>query len=81
LHGEKGEKDKPGWMSIDGKIGADGSLGNIYVDSRVGASAMAVGNMARGTEFGYHVNGKLTGASGNATRVEGRPCTLDFAKQ
>jgi hypothetical protein len=81
LHGEKGEKGKPGWLTIDGKIGADGSLNNLYVDSLVGASQMAVGNVAKGTEFGYHIAGTLNGASGSASRVEGRPCTLDFAKQ
>jgi hypothetical protein len=80
LHGEKGEKGKPGWLTIDGKIGADGSLGNLYVDSLVGASQVAVGNVPRGTEFGYHVAGKLNGSSGTGSRVEGRPCTLDFAK-
>ena len=81
LHGEKGEKEKPGWLTIDGKIGADGSLNSVYVDSLVGASQVAVGNVPRGTEFGYHIAGTLNGASGSASRVEGRPCTLDFAKQ
>jgi hypothetical protein len=81
LHGEKGEKGKPGWLTIDGKIGVDGSLGNVYVDSLVGASQVAIGNVARGTEFGYHVAGKLSSSSGTASRVEGRACTLDFAKQ
>ena len=81
LHGEKGEKGKPGWLTIDGKIGADGSLNSVYVDSLVGASQVAVGNVPRGTEFGYHIAGTLNGASGSASRVEGRPCTLDFAKQ
>jgi TIR domain len=81
LHGEKGEKGKPGWLTIDGKIGPDGSLDNLYVDSLVGASQVAVGNVPRGTEFGYHVAGKLGGSSGAGRRVEGRPCTLDFAKQ
>jgi hypothetical protein len=81
LHGEKGEKGQPGWLTIDGKIGADGSLNSLYVDSLVGASAAAVGHVARGTEFGYHVAGKLSGSSGTGSRVEGRPCTLDFAKQ
>ena len=81
LHGEKGERGNPGWLTIDGKIGADGSLNNLYVDSLVGASQMAVGNVARGTEFGYHIAGTLSGASGTASRVEGRPCTLNFSKQ
>jgi hypothetical protein len=80
LHGEKGEKGKPGWLTIDGKIGADGSLNSVYVDSLVGASQVAVGNVPRGTEFGYHIAGKLNGSNGTANRVEGRPCTLDFAK-
>jgi len=80
LHGEKGEKGKPGWLTIDGKIGAAGSLNNLYVDSLVGASQYAVGNVAKGTEFGYHVAGNLNGTSGTGSRVEGRPCTLDFEK-
>jgi hypothetical protein len=81
LHGEKGEKAKAGWLTMDGKIDADGSLNSVYVDSLVGASQVAVGNVPRGTEFGYHIAGKLDGSSGTANRVVGHPCTLDFAKE
>jgi hypothetical protein len=79
LHGEKGVKDQPGWLQLDGNISPDGSA-SFYVKGRVGAAAFAVGQRPAGTEYGYHVEAKLTNASGTGKRVEGRPCTVVFTK-
>ena len=80
LHGEKGEKGKPGWLELDGKILPDGTM-KIYAKGLVGAQEVAVGHRPRGSAFGYHVEGKFSEKEGNGKRVEGRPCELDFAKK
>ena len=80
LHGEKGEKGKPGWFDLDGKILPDGTM-KIYAKGLVGAEEVAVGHRPRGSAFGYHVEGKFSEKEGSGKRVEGRPCEVDFAKK
>jgi hypothetical protein len=80
LHGEKGEKGMPGWLQLDGKILADGSA-DLYVNGLVGAAPFAVGQRPAGTAYGYHVDARFSDTAGEGHRVEGRPCTVKFAKQ
>jgi hypothetical protein len=80
LHGQKGTKGKPGWLQLDGKILPDGSA-NLYADGLVGASEVAVGHRPAGTQYGYHVDAKFTEESGTGKRVEGRPCSVTFARK
>jgi hypothetical protein len=80
LHGEKGSKDQPGWLQLDGDISEDGAA-SLYVKGRVGAAAFAVGQRPAGTEYGYHIEAKLTHTSGTGHRVEGRPCTVVLTKR
>src|SRR5580658_5627426 len=42
LHGEKGTKGEPGWLTLDGHIQSDGAA-DLYVNGLVGAAAFAVG--------------------------------------
>ena len=79
LHGEKGDKGKPAWLQLDGKIAGDGSA-NLYVDGLVGAKDYAVGRRPAGMRYGYHVDARFTGDSGTGKRVEGRPCLVEFRK-
>jgi hypothetical protein len=80
LHGEKGEQGKAGWLSLDGNIREDGSA-NLYVQGLVGAAPFAVGQRPAGTSYGYHLDSKFAGESGEGTRVEGRPCSATFTKR
>jgi hypothetical protein len=80
LHGEKGTKGKAGWLQLDGKILADGSA-SLYADGLVGAAEVAVGKRPAGTQYGYHVDAKFSNDSGSGKRVEGRPCSVSFAKK
>jgi hypothetical protein len=80
LHGEKGDKGKPGWLQLDGPILEDGAA-NLYVQGLVGAAPYAVGQRPAGSAYGYHLDSKFSGASGKGTRVEGRPCTATFTRQ
>lgn len=80
LHGEKGDKGKPGWFQLDGKIAGDGAA-RFYADGLVGASEAAVGHRPAGTRYNYHVEANFSGDSGHGKRVEGRPCTIEFKKK
>jgi len=80
LHGEKGDKGKPGRFELDGKILPDGTM-KLYAKGLVGAEEVAVGHRPRGSAFGYHVEGKFSEKEGTGKRVEGRPCEVDFAKK
>ncbi len=80
LHGSHGTSGQPGFLEFDGSIGADGT-GQIYAHGLTGASAFVPGgDVPRGTEYGYHLDVRLSGASGTGTRVEGRPCTMAFMR-
>jgi hypothetical protein len=80
LHGEKGTKGEPGWLSLDGRIQADGAA-QLYVDGLVGAAPFAVGQRPAGTAYGYHVDAKFSGDTGSGHRVEGRPCSVSFTRK
>jgi hypothetical protein len=79
LRGEKGTKGKPGWLQLEGKILPDGAA-NIYADGLVGESQAAGGRPA-GTQYGYHIDAKFSEESGTGKRVEGRACSVTFAKK
>ena len=50
--GEKGDKGKPGWYSLSGKVEPDGTLA-IFARGIVPSSRLAAGNVAVGTSYGY----------------------------
>jgi hypothetical protein len=79
LHAEKGTKGEPGWLSIDGRIPADGHA-NLYADGLVGAAEAAVGHRPPGTRYGYHIDTQFDDQAGKGHRVEGRPCEADFSR-
>jgi hypothetical protein len=79
LHAEKGTRGEPGWLTIDGPIGADGAA-SLYASGLVGAAPFAVGQRPAGTLYGYHLDTKFTESEGAGHRVEGRPCTVAFRR-
>jgi hypothetical protein len=80
FHGQYGTEGKPGSLTLDGKIEADGTA-DLYGNGIVNSSTFAAGNAPKGTKFGYHVTGRFEDARGTGSRVEGRPCNYTFAKQ
>ncbi len=81
FHGLHGAAGEPGSLQIDGKIGADG-VGKLYANGRTGSKEYVPGrDTPRGTEYGYSIDAKFEGSTGTGTRIEGRPCTLQFEKQ
>jgi hypothetical protein len=58
FHGEKGDKGKPGWFLLDGKVQSDGTV-ELVARGLVNSSLLAAGNVSVGTEYGYRVVGRL----------------------
>lgn len=81
FHGLHGTAGEPGSLQIDGKIENDG-VGKLYANGRTGSKEYVPGrDTPRGTEYSYHIDAKFEGSTGTGTRIEGRPCTLQFEKQ
>jgi len=80
LRGEKGKKDKPGWLQLDGNIQPDGTA-KIYAKGQVGAKEYAVGHRPAGSEYGYNIEAKFSDQEGSGKRVEGRPCEVHFVRK
>jgi hypothetical protein len=78
LHGTEGQ---PSSLLVEGKVGADGS-GKLYATGRTGSKEYVPGrDTPRGTEYSYSIEAHFQGTKGTGTRVEGRPCSLQFEKQ
>ena len=80
LHGLHGTEGQPGWLQIDGSIAPDGKA-SLYAKGRTGSKEHTVGGAPRGTDYGYNIDAQFTDSTGSGTRVEGRPCSVKFAKQ
>lgn len=79
LHGERMHAGEPGWLVLDGRIEPDGQA-KLYAKGLVGAAPFAVGQRPKGTDYGYHVIARFEDKRGSGTRVEGRPCDLEFIR-
>ncbi len=79
LHGEHGEKGKPAWLSLDGKIAPDGTA--ELTANGIAVQPYAYKNAPTGTPYIYHVKAKFEGAKGSGTREEGRATAFTFVKQ
>jgi hypothetical protein len=81
LHGLHGTEGEPGSLQIDGTIPPDGNA-SLYAKGRTGSKEYVPGrDTPRGTEYGYNIEAHFDGSTGTGTRLEGRPCSLKFAKQ
>ncbi len=80
LHGLRGTEGKPSSLLIDGTIEDDGT-GKFYASGFTGSKEFVPGvDTARGTSFGYHVRAHFDEKHGDGTRIEGRPCRLEFER-
>jgi hypothetical protein len=78
LHGTEG---KPSSLLIEGTVSADG-VGKLYATGRTGSKEYVPGrDTPRGTEYSYSIEAHFNGKTGTGTRVEGRPCSLQFEKK
>jgi len=81
LHGIHGTDGQPGSLVIDGTIAPDGKA-SLYAKGRTGSKEYVPGrDTPRGTEYGYNIDAHFEGTMGSGKRIEGRPCSFQFAKQ
>jgi hypothetical protein len=81
FRGLYGTEGKPSSLLIEGTVSTDGA-GKLYATGRTGSKEYVPGRDApRGTEYNYSIEAHFKGGAGTGTRVEGRPCSLQFEKQ
>jgi hypothetical protein len=81
FHGQRGTEGQPSSLLIDGTISEDGT-GKLYAAGNTGSKEFVPGtDTPRGTGFGYHIVAHFDKRHGTGTRVEGRPCSIEFEKQ
>lgn len=85
FHGQHGEEGGPGYLIIDGPIGADGSA-KLNAKGTVQSGKAGLVTQLKGNKYDYNIEAKFTDTSGTGKRDEGagilgRPCTFEFTKQ
>jgi hypothetical protein len=79
LHGEHKAKGLPGWLTIDGAIKPDGSA-ILLAQGLTGRPSYSVDRVQSLTPYAYHVTAHFGPTQGTGTRIELRPCDLQFSK-
>lgn len=79
LQGQYGAKGRPSSVVYTGEVADDGTL-EVRAAGNTGHADRTVGKLARGSEYGYTMAGKLDGSRGQAVRRELRPCTATFGR-
>ena len=85
FHGQHGEEGGPGYLVIDGTIGADGAA-KLHAKGKVSAGKAGLITQMKGNKYDYYIEAKFDGPSGTGKRDEGagilgRPCSFEFTKQ
>lgn len=81
LNGLRGKENEPSSLLIEGSIADDGTA-KLYATGRTGSKEFVPGrDTPRNTEYNYNIEAHFTDKAGSGTRVEGRACSFEFAKQ
>ena len=81
FRGLHGVLNQPGYLLITGSVAPDGT-GKLFAAGQTGSKEFVPGrDTPRGTEYGYNIDARFQASSGTGTRIEGRPCSLQFEKQ
>ncbi|MBB2930474.1 hypothetical protein [Paraburkholderia silvatlantica] len=76
LHGEHGERDAGGWLTLDGKLEPDGSATLVAQ----GLSASSLHANTRST-YSYEVSAQFDATSGSGLRTTARKCDFVFVRE
>ncbi|HEY4406206.1 MAG TPA: toll/interleukin-1 receptor domain-containing protein [Xanthobacteraceae bacterium] len=80
LHGQYETEGKPGSLTLDARIQADGSA-EIFAHGLTGKSRYAPGAPPPGSPVSYRIQAKFDRTSATGSRVETRPCTFTAFKR
>ncbi|MCP3727667.1 hypothetical protein M3I53_31865 [Paraburkholderia sp. CNPSo 3272] len=76
LHGEHGERDASGWLTLDGKLEPDGSA--TLVAQGLTASSRHTNTR---TPYSYEVSAQFDATSGSGSRTTASKCDFVFVKE
>jgi hypothetical protein len=80
LHGENGVAGRPGWMSLDGLINADGTA-SLDAHGLTGHSQFNTGHADPGISYHHIVTARFNDARGAGTWTTNRICDFTFTKE
>ena len=80
LTGEIGVADAPGWLRIDGRIGADGTA-LLDAQGRTGDPEYAVSQPPPSSPYAFHIDARFDAAHGSGRRLEQRVCSFAFDRR
>ena len=80
LLGEIGNEGGPGWLRIEGQIGADGKA-ILDARGRTGDPEFAVGQPPPSSPYSFHIEARFDGQRGSGRRLEQRVCDFDFVRR
>ncbi|HEY1757312.1 MAG TPA: hypothetical protein VGG72_18205 [Bryobacteraceae bacterium] len=81
LRGLYGTEGKPSSLLIEGTVSPDGTA-KLYATGHTGSKEYVPGrDTPRGSEYNYNIDAHFKDKAGTGTRVEGRACSLQFAKR
>ncbi|HUA32022.1 MAG TPA: hypothetical protein VMA09_00330 [Candidatus Binataceae bacterium] len=79
IHGEHGDQNQPGWMSLDGTIQNNGDA-NLMATGLTGGAAYNLGHTAHGIPYQHPVTAHFDTAQGKGQWVTTRVCPFTFTK-
>lgn len=79
LRGQYGTPGRVSSMTLEGSIRPDG-VAYLIVNGLTGDPGHTLDHVNQGTPYSYHVNARFAGVRGTGSRVEGRACSLAFAR-
>ena len=80
LRGEHGAEGSPGWLRIEGPVGADGHA-LLDAHGRTGDPDFAVQHPPPSSPYAFHIEARFDGDHGSGRRLEQRVCDFEFARR
>ncbi len=80
LSGEHGTSGQPAWLSLEGRIAADGTA-TLFARGLTNRPVYTLGRVGTGTPYQYHVKARFEARQGTGQRVEGRECGYTFTRR
>ena len=77
LHGEHGDRDASGWLTLDGKLEPDGSATLVAQ----GLAPSSLGHANTKAPYSYEVSAQFDATSGSGSRTTARKCDFMFVKE
>jgi len=80
LHAERGGAGQPGWMTLDGRIGAGGDA-DLTARGLTGAVGYNVNHTARGVAYAHPVTAHFDASRGDGHWMTTRRCDFTFLRR